>query len=80
MKCKRCKETKPTKDFWHGPNKCQALDHCAACKDHQQCNVKKCKAWRDPDAEHWTAKQKILVCGACKSERGCTDKETPLNI
>ncbi len=80
MKCKRCEETKPTKDFWHGPNKGQALDHCAACKGHKQCDVKKCRAWRDPDAERWNAKQKILVCGACKSERGCTDKETPLTI
>ncbi len=77
MKRKRCKETKPRSDFWHGPNKCQALDHCAACKDLKLCAVEACEAWRDPDAEHWTARQTILVCGACTSERGCTDKEHP---
>ena len=80
MKRKRCKETKPTKDFRHGTNKSQALDHCAACKDHKLCAVEACQTWRDPDAEQWQAKQTILVCGAGKSERGCTDKETPLTI
>ena len=63
--------------FFHGANKMQAMNSCAACKDHKQCAVEACKAWRDPDAERWTKKQKILVCGACKSDRGCTDKESP---
>ena len=71
---------KTDEGFLARPEQVSGLDHCAACKGHKQCDVKKCWAWRDPDAERWSAKQKILVCGACKSERGCTDKETPLTI
>ena len=76
MKCKCCRQTKPRLEFCHGLNKCQAVEHCAACKGLKQCAVERRKAWCDPEAERWTAKQNILVCGACKSERGCTDKES----
>jgi hypothetical protein len=77
--CIRCGRTKPKSDLCHGTNKNRPHDYCAACKDHKQCAVETCKAWCDSDAERWTTKQKILVCGACKSDRGCTEKESALN-
>lgn len=72
------RQIKPRSGFCHGPNKCEALNHCAACKGLKQCAVERCKAWCDPNAERWTAKQKILVRGACKTERGFTDKDPEL--
>ena len=46
MKCKRCGQTKSRSDFCHDPNKCLALDHCAACKDLVECKV--CRRFKQP--------------------------------
>ena len=43
-----------------------------------RCFSEGCKKWYDPAAEGWSAKQKILVCRKCKTDRGCTDKDPQL--
>ena len=63
--CKRCGQTKPRSDFCHGPNKWQALDHCAACKDHKEC--KECRRFKPPTEYDMYASRCLHErCRACE--------------
>jgi hypothetical protein len=76
--CRRCNTEKQAEDFQNPKDRRRHRDHCHDCAKKRQCDVEGCKKWYDPAAEGWSAKQKILVCRKCKTDRGCTDKDPQL--